>query len=567
MMPDSDHARWMDAFLRSYCRHRPVNATFIGVHDHDHQLPDYSEQGRAAALADAADLLARERALPGEAGGRAAAIDRRLAAGFLRIAQWELVSPQYATGNPCAYTGEAIFGVLSLLRRPFAPLPDRMAAATARMEAIPALLEQAAASLRAAPPAWVERGLQECDAALLLFGDGLDQLIAASASMLGGHAGRARHAADRAMAALGSFRHFLESELRHRPGAAHSCGPEAFALLLAQAHCLAEGAEAIEAHAQGALETARGAIEAQAAALGARSWQDALAQLPDLHPPQARYYQRYQELWDACRTTAERHELLTWPDSPIRYVPQPEWVRAAAPSLYFLYYHAPASYDHLRELEYLVTPIEPDMPADEQLRRLRATNDSVIKLNHVVHHGAIGHHVQNWHAARAASQIGQIAAVDCASRIAMLCGGTMAEGWACYATDLMAEVGFLTPLELLAEQHTRMRMAARALVDVRMHHGGLSITDAASLYEREVGMPRAAAHAEATRNSMAPGSALMYLVGTDAIHQLRRALAARPGFTLRGFHDQFLSYGSIPVALIAEAMTAEWLVPRDRVTG
>lgn len=566
-MPETDHARWVDAFLRSYARHRPVSATFIGVHDYDHRLPDCSEQGRAAALADAADLLARARALSGEGGGRASTIDRRLATGFLRTAQWELQSPHYATGNPCVYTGEAIFGVLSLLRRPFAPLPERMDAATARMEAIPALLGQAAASLRAAPPEWVERGVQECDAALLLLGDGLDRLIAANAAVLGGHAGRARHAADRAMAAFGGFRHFLESELRHRPGAAHSCGPEAFALLLGQGHCLAEGAEAIDMYAQGALDTARGALVAQAAALGARSWQDALAELTNLHPPQPRYYQRYQELWDACRAAAERHNLLTWPDSPIRYVPQPEWVRAAAPSLYFLYYHAPAPYDQLPELEYLVTPVEPDMPADEQLRRLRATNDSVIKLNHVVHHGAIGHHVQNWHAARAASRIGQIAAVDCASRIAMLCGGTMAEGWACYATDLMAEVGFLTPLELLAEQHTRMRMAARALVDVRMHHGGLSIADAAGLYEREVGMPPAAARAEATRNSMVPGSALMYLVGTDAIHQLRRTLSARPGFTLRGFHDQFLSYGSIPVALIAEAMTAEWLVPRDEVTG
>ena len=39
----------------------------------------------------------------------------------------------------------------------------------------------------------------------------------------------------------------------------------------------------------------------------------------------------------------------------------------------------------------------------EQERRLRATNHSVIKLNHIVHHAAIGHHVQNWYSARSAS--------------------------------------------------------------------------------------------------------------------------------------------------------------------
>ena len=70
-------------------------------------------------------------------------------------------------------------------------------------------------------------------------------------------------------------------------------------------------------------------------------------------------------------------------------------------------------------------------------------------------------------------------------------------------------------------------------------------------------MTTAAARAEATKNSMYPGTALMYLLGSDAIQHLRRDLAERPGFELRAFHDRLLSYGSIPVALIAEAMRRE----------
>jgi uncharacterized protein (DUF885 family) len=147
--------------------------------------------------------------------------------------------------------------------------------------------------------------------------------------------------------------------------------------------------------------------------------------------------------------------------------------------------------------------------------------------------------------------------VDCASRIALFCGGTMAEGWACYATELMGEFGFLTALERYAERQTRLRMAARALVDVRLHQGALTLEQAAAFYHEQVGMTPAAARSEATKNSMFPGTALMYLTGTDAIHRLRRELAARPGFQLRTFHDRFLAHGSIPVALIAEAMRAE----------
>jgi uncharacterized protein (DUF885 family) len=206
-----------------------------------------------------------------------------------------------------------------------------------------------------------------------------------------------------------------------------------------------------------------------------------------------------------------------------------------------------------------VTPIEPDMPAEEQERRLRATNDSVIKLNHIIHHGGLGHHVQNWHAARAASRIGRIAGVDCASRIALSCAGTLVEGWACYATELMDEIGFLTPLESLSEIQTRLRMAARAVADVSLHTGAMTLDETAAFYEREAGMAPGAAKAEAVKNSMFPGAAMMYLIGTDAIHDLRRTVSTREGatFSLRAFHDRFLSYGAIPVSLIATAMFSE----------
>ncbi len=198
------------------------------------------------------------------------------------------------------------------------------------------------------------------------------------------------------------------------------------------------------------------------------------------------------------------------------------------------------------------------MPADEQRRRLRATNRSVIKLNHVVHHGAIGHHVQNYHAYHGASEIGRVAAVDCASRIGMFGGGTMAEGWACYATDLMEEAGFLTPDECLAQQHTRARLLARAVVDIGLHEGSLGFDQAVAIYRDRIGMAAEAAVGEACKNSMFPGTAVMYWLGTDGLHELRRARerAEGAGFSLRRFHDAVLAHGSIPVPLVASLMSS-----------
>ena len=121
----------------------------------------------------------------------------------------------------------------------------------------------------------------------------------------------------------------------------------------------------------------------------------------------------------------------------------------------------------------------------------------------------------------------------------MFLGGTMAEGWACYATDLMDEVGFLTPDESLAQQHTRARLLARAVVDIGLHDRSLNFDDAVAVYRDRVGMSPEAARAEACKNSMFPGTAIMYWLGTEALHAApprapagrRRVVFSAPRFT------------------------------------
>jgi hypothetical protein len=543
---------WLDDFFASYYRHRPVNATFIGFHDYDGRLPDFSPEGEQAARTEMKGLLERLRSLPPEPLTESESLDHQLAEGFLEIQLWEFGSRHFHRGNPCVYTGEAVFGVMSLFLRPFAPLADRVESAIKRLAAVPAFLTRGKENVREAPPAWSHRAIRECEGALAFLREGIDIIIKES----GIGEPDLRQEADNAASAFEDFERYLEEELLQKPSYNYACGEKTLDLLLRRGHFLKMNAQDVEDRAWEWMSENEALLEEHASDFRADHWKAALSKLAEHHPPADRYYARYQEVWNLCRAKIEERRLLTWPSYPIRYVPQPRWARKAAPHLYFLFYRAPAAFDRVPTVEYLVTPIEPEMTREEQQRLLRATNDSVIKLNHVVHHGGPGHHVQNWHAYRAASRIGQVAAVDCASRIAMFCGGTMAEGWACYATDLMEEFGFLTPLEQYAEHRTRLRVAARAIVDVRLHQGEFTLEDAADFYRDRVGMASNAAQSEAVKNSMFPGTALMYLVGTDLIHKLRRDLEARqaPTFDLQRFHDRFLSYGSAPVSLIAESM-------------
>jgi uncharacterized protein (DUF885 family) len=272
------------------------------------------------------------------------------------------------------------------------------------------------------------------------------------------------------------------------------------------------------------------------------------------HPSAAEYLDTFQREWDGCRAHAEANDLVTWSDTPVRFTPVPAFARGAAPNLYFLNYRSPAPLEHAAVHDHFVPPL----PEGEQERVLRATNRSVIRLNHVVHHAALGHHVQNYHASRSASCIGRIAAVDGASRLAMFSGGTMAEGWACYAVDLAEEFSFLSPLERVAQQHTRVRILCRAVVDLAFHSGEMTFDEAIALYVEHARMAESAARAEAVKNSMFPGAAVMYWLGVRAIRALRDERSALGGsrFSLRAFHDELISFGAMPLPVVASLMSA-----------
>ncbi len=550
----SESTHWLDRFFEHYYRSNPVSATFIGEHRFDPWLPDYSETAVEDARTRIASLLAESSGLSLDELGTDERHDVRLAQGALRIQDWELSARHFHRGNPSLYTGEAVFGLISLLLTDYAPLRDRLEAAASRLEAMPRLLDQAKENVDAAPRAWTERAIRECEGALTLFDEGLPKFADGQAVDSPAFA----LALSRARGAVEAFQGYLENDLRDRERDEVAVGEEALALHLSEGHFLEEDGAEIERYARAELAEAVAGLAAGAREFGADSPLTALARLKEQRPSAEEYAGRYQRVWDEARAVAEAKGLLTWPDFPIRYMERPEWVRAAAPYLYFLFYRSPAALGRPPVHDYLIAPFDRTQPPDEQQRFLEAQNDSVIKLNHVVHHGGIGHHVQNFHAFRGGSRIGRMAAVDGASRIALACGGTMAEGWACYATDLMSEAGFLTPLERYAELQGRARMCARAIVDVRLHEGRWTLEHAARFYEEHALMPEAAARAEAVKNSMFPGAAVMYLMGRDAIHRLRADMLAIEGrnFSLRRFHDTFLSYGSIPVSLIATAMKA-----------
>lgn len=551
---DSPFSIWIDNFFDSFYRHRPVDATFVGIHEYDDNTPNLSRRGRDACAADMVSLLRSLRDMPVEPLTDFETIDKKLAEGFLEIQLWEHGSPHFYESNPSLYVSEAVFGILSLLRRDFAPFKQRLENAVQRLNSVPILLEQCVENVQKAPRAWTLKAIRECTGAIFLLDEGLKLLTAEQ----GVDCKHVCEASERAVTGFKSLKHYLETNLIHRGRDNYGCGEEGFDLLMRKGHFISMDAEEIHAYAREQFFESEVSLTTYAKDFDVVNWKDAIDLLQAQHPSLQDYYPRHMELWEACKETVNKHQLFTWPDCLINFVPRPSWLRRAAPYLYLLPYHSLPAFDSLSTADYLMPPIDAQMSEQLQNTLLRGTNDSVIKLNHVIHHASVGHHVQNWYAYKAESRIGRIAAIDCASRLAFFCGGTMAEGWATYSTKLMDEFGLLTPLEHYSLYHARLRAAARAIVDVSLHTGQFTFEQAQSFYHDRVHMSEAASYAETVKNSMFPGAAMMYLIGSDMIHNLRNDISIKykDSFDLKQFHDSLLSYGSIPVSLIVDAMSS-----------
>ena len=562
----------LDDFFTHYYSKRPVNATFTGVHAYDEELPDWSLDGLAALDDEMQSLgasLAAEYPAPSSVVAFRSSpdlLDAELARGYLEIQRAENASNHGPRGNSALWTGEAVFSIVSLMIRDFAPVEERFDLASARLDKLARFLHglNTVDSARSLAQGWIERTTRDGHGAELLFDAAMRRWIAPAAiedrdrARLYDAFARGRGLVmsfGRRLSATASIRAHMRGG--YETPASMACGPDFFDLLLTRGHFCTRSRADLLKDARERFEAARAELDTLAKST-AGSWEQAQAQIAADHPTPDEYYTAFERTWQTCYELAESANVISWPDNwPIRYVPYPPFTAEAAPHLYYLHYRSPAPFDPVNVHDYVV-PVLPSEPEAAD-KHLRVWNNSTVKLNHVVHHGAIGHHVQNWYAYnQQRSRIGKVAGVDCANRIGMFCGGTMTEGWACYATDLMEELGFLTPLERVAQQHTRVRLLARAIVDIEFHQGTMSFAEATQFYRTDVGMGADAARAETVKNSMYPCTAVMYWLGTQTIHDLREEMKRREGprFSLRRFHGELLGYGSIPVPLVARMMTA-----------
>lgn len=555
---DAAFARLGRDWLEGSLRVSPVFATATGDHRFDAELDDVSAAGRAARIRLNRDLLARLKATPRAELSRANQVDAAILENQLAGQVWTDEVLQDWAWDPLVYSSVAGGALNTLMSREFAPLPERLRSATARMEKLPALLAQ---SRRELQPKRVPKVHAETAA---LQNKGLHSLVAQVTAEAGALSGADRARLDVAAAALtkaiDQHQAWLENTLVPNAAGDFRIGAELYDRKLAFALNASLSRAEIKAKALAALadiraqmyDIARGVLAGRPGAPEAPA-----APTPDqqqtvieaaLELAYARKPARNGLVEEAERQLVQAtdfvraRDLVTVPDDPVKVVLTPEFQRGVAVA----YCDPPGPLDKGQSTFYKISPIPDDWTDAQAESFLREYN--VYGMQEVTVHEAMpGHYLQLAHSNRYPSVLRSV-----------LYSGAFVEGWAVYAQDIMAEAGYLDrdPLYLLAHLKLHLRVIANAILDQGVHVDGMSRDEAMRLMTVEAFQQEREAAGKWVRAQVSSAQLPTYFIGWQEHHALRQEAERRwsQGFSLKRYHDAVLSFGSPPARFAGQLL-------------
>jgi len=134
----------------------------------------------------------------------------------------------------------------------------------------------------------------------------------------------------------------------------------------------------------------------------------------------------------------------------------------------------------------------------------------------------------------------------------------MIEGWAHYTEDMMVREGFGggDPRYSLVEKKWKLRGIANAIIDQKIHAERMTEHEALELMINETFQEESEANGKWKRAQLTSAQLSTYFTGYILFLELLKDYKAQEeeDFNIKNFHEELLSYGSIPIRYIREMM-------------
>jgi len=515
-------------------RESPTSATDAGIHTYDTLLADFSPQTQTAQMAQLRRFRAELAALQPPAGATAhERVDYLIVRANLEGDWWSRVVLRGLQRNPSVYEGECANGIFAIVKREYAADDVRVRDAIARLNACPRVLAQGRANLTETVAPFAQIASDDVRDGDALYTSTLDVL---AKDVPADERAQLTQAQAKALNALHAYRAWLDAHMSSFHGR-FSVGKAQYEWYLRRVLLLPFDAR--EVASIGRFELARDrALE---------TWEATRdAQLPAASPAPAfatkeAFLAYYEQSLQTIRSFIDSHQILDIPSyiGPFHIVEVPKALAATYPGGFM---NPPPMFSSDPQGFYFV----PDFSSSNQSFFVQQARQSVLPL--LGHEGIPGHFLQFSEAYHNPDFVRHVQG-----------DGVFAEGWAFYGEEMLMRTGLYddNPGARAQVIHLMRHRATRVGVDVSLATGQRTLPEAIAYFMQNAGIDDDTARGEATRFAMDPGQAIDYLVGKTQIETLIGLVHDRQGsaFSLRRFHDQLLSYGTVPYSTIRY----EWL--------
>jgi uncharacterized protein (DUF885 family) len=550
--------RWLQGWLPL----NPIVATQIGNHEYDAQVDDLSPAGRKKIADFSRTLLAELDALDVTKLTRENQIDAAILRNQLQGDIWSAETLRDWTWDPQVYSQLAGGAIYNVMAREFAPVPQRLKSATARMNKIPQIFAQMRSNLDPArvPKIHAETVAKQHAGILSL----IDTFITPNADHLQGDDRRALDAAVAGLrTAVAEQQIWLDKTLVPNAKGDFRLGQKLYDEKLKFSLNSALSREEIKRRAESELVRVRARMygiaqtvlkgKTSAPALPANPSPDqqqvaiesALALAYADRPPRDKVVDFAKAALEQATAFTREHDLVTVPSDPVNVILMPEFQRGVAVA----YCDSPGPLDKGLATYFAISPI-PDEWSQEQVDSfLREYNSRMIHLL-AIHEAMPGHYLEGVHSANSYSVFRSVER-----------SGLFAEGWAVYTENLMADSGYMNndPLFRLVQLKFYLRAVSNAILDIGVHVENWSRDQAMELMTKKTFQQEREAAGKWVRVQLTSAQLPTYFVGVQEHFDMRKAVQAKQGskFNLKAYHDRVLSYGAPPVRFVREMMLGE----------
>jgi uncharacterized protein (DUF885 family) len=533
-------------YYERYLATHPEEATQLGDHRFDRRSGDQSPAGIAADRALYRKTLDLLQAIPASALPPEHAVDRQILEVDLRSRLYDLEVLKTYQWAVTDYSPTN--GVYTLLARDFAPMPQRLAAARLRLEALPRTLAAARQNLQHPPRVYTETAIAQNKGAIAFVESDLDDFIKQAPQMKPVLA----KARARAVAALQDYGRWLEKDLLPRSDGDFRFGREHFDQRLKFSLDSELSAADILARAESDLKSTQKAMEETALPLyrqyfpgkpvegldGHALVRAVLDKIAETHPNNDTIVPQARKDLELATAFVREHKLVTVPDKPIRVIVMPEFQRGAAVA--FCDWAGPLEKNGITF--YAISPTPADWSPERVESQYREDNDAELR-DITAHEAMPGHYLQG----ATASTLHYPTLVR-----AMTYSGTFVEGWAVYAEQFMAEAGFGGPETHMQQLKIRLRVATNAIIDQKIHTAGMTEDEAKHLMMDTGYQEEGEAAGKWRRAEMSAGQLSTYFVGVQEMNALAHDMQAKTGGDMQSVRDAMLAHGSIATKYVRQ---------------